>query len=231
MPCWAAKAAAPADSRSALFPRRPGPVAAVRACCPAAASTQRHPPRSRGSRLAGRGCGLRSRFLPSLLAESAARRPVSAAQDAAAATGAAGNDDELDDDEFTDSVSSDSISLCREVALAPWPSGSAAGHLLSRPRHRLTCLARAASRRTRRRPPRTAWSWSSRRTTRRARPPIAAHPASLYARVSLSLSLLCSLRLSPPGPRSRSLSLSSLCRCVSPSASLSPIRMREAFPF
>jgi hypothetical protein len=31
---------------------------------------------------------------------------VSAAQDAAAATGAAGNDDELDDDEFTDSVSS-----------------------------------------------------------------------------------------------------------------------------
>ena len=32
---------------------------------------------------------------------------MSAAQDAAAATGAAGNDDELDDDEFTDSVSSE----------------------------------------------------------------------------------------------------------------------------
>ena len=120
MPCSTAKAAAPADSRPALFPRRPAIAPSPQQLCacalPRCGLCATAPPQIPGQSSPCRQQRVRtpiSRVLPPpLLAESAARRPMSAAQDAAAATGAAGNDDELDDDEFTDSVSSDSISLC-----------------------------------------------------------------------------------------------------------------------
>ena len=197
---------------------RPGPAAAVRACCPTAVSAQRRPASSRGSRLAGsRGCGLRSRVLaPPLLAESAARRPMSAApQDAAAAAGAAGNDDELDDDEFTDSVSSEpghapvqgrrtgavAIRFCCWSPLDPSPPQAN----VSRPRCRPQDEA----------PPAENCMELEFETDDEARPIPAAHPASLYVPGSLSLSLLW---FSPLQVLCLGLCLSRLC--LSPSASL-----------